>query len=421
MTTGQRIALKRKELGLSQEALGEKLGVSRQAIYKWESDTALPEIEKLIALSRLFGISIGALLGVEEESTCETASADELTEAQLKMVEEITRRYIDAIPKTAAPKRHPVLRFLLAAAILFAGWKLYEKLDNVEQQYRNLSNQVQYVQRDVENSISGITSRVENILEAQNSLTADRDTAIVSTDLRNDGITFSFRAVPKTFTADTIAYIEVNNLGVIETFGPFSPEGNQTFTGEVTTTLSDHIILSVVFEDNGVRQTQILKEYTDLRFSSLPTLWVRDDFWHMDLNEPYVLEFPSKFNEGQIVNLNPSMLDVGKQLAENEPSAEIKEINVGLFLNKKLVAWADPIPVPENYIGFDDHLFFRFPDLRLELKEDDILCTGVLATDTYGRVLFDQSTPVYPAEEGTILLHPESYQQDNDPANYTFN
>lgn len=38
MTVGQRIAQKRKELGLSQEGLGDKLGVSRQAIYKWESD-----------------------------------------------------------------------------------------------------------------------------------------------------------------------------------------------------------------------------------------------------------------------------------------------------------------------------------------------------------------------------------------------
>ena len=81
MTIGQRIAQKRKELGLSQEALGERLGVSRQAIYKWESDSALPEIEKLIALSRLFGISIGALLGVEEEAAPAEQSG-ELTEAQ---------------------------------------------------------------------------------------------------------------------------------------------------------------------------------------------------------------------------------------------------------------------------------------------------------------------------------------------------
>ncbi len=43
MTVGQRIAQKRKELGLSQEGLGARLGVSRQAIYKWESDAALPE------------------------------------------------------------------------------------------------------------------------------------------------------------------------------------------------------------------------------------------------------------------------------------------------------------------------------------------------------------------------------------------
>jgi len=45
MSTGQRIALKRKEAGLSQETLGAELGVSRQSIYKWESDTALPEID----------------------------------------------------------------------------------------------------------------------------------------------------------------------------------------------------------------------------------------------------------------------------------------------------------------------------------------------------------------------------------------
>ena len=73
MTTGQRIAQKRKEAGLSQETLGAELGVSRQSIYKGESDTALPEIDKLVALSRRFGVTVGWLLGVEEAP--ETASA----------------------------------------------------------------------------------------------------------------------------------------------------------------------------------------------------------------------------------------------------------------------------------------------------------------------------------------------------------
>ena len=67
MTLGQRVAQKRKELGLSQEGLGEQLGVSRQAIYKWESDASLPEIDKLVTLSRIFSVPVGWLLGVEEK------------------------------------------------------------------------------------------------------------------------------------------------------------------------------------------------------------------------------------------------------------------------------------------------------------------------------------------------------------------
>lgn len=64
-TLGGRIQAGRKAAGLSQEALGERLGVSRQAVSKWEADAAVPELENLIAMSRIFGVTIGALLGVE--------------------------------------------------------------------------------------------------------------------------------------------------------------------------------------------------------------------------------------------------------------------------------------------------------------------------------------------------------------------
>ena len=69
MTIGQRIAERRKLLGISQEALGEQMGVSRQAISKWEADGAIPEIDKLIALSKLFGVSVGWLLGTESDDS----------------------------------------------------------------------------------------------------------------------------------------------------------------------------------------------------------------------------------------------------------------------------------------------------------------------------------------------------------------
>ena len=66
MTLGQRIQELRKQKELSQEALGEKLGVSRQAVSRWEMDGAVPEVDKLIAMARLFGVSLNQLLDVEE-------------------------------------------------------------------------------------------------------------------------------------------------------------------------------------------------------------------------------------------------------------------------------------------------------------------------------------------------------------------
>ena len=85
MTLGQRIQELRKGLDLSQEELGEKMGISRQAISKWEADQTIPDLDKLIALSKLFGLTIGQLLGVEQP-----------------------------LPPPAAPKSSQRLRILLA-------------------------------------------------------------------------------------------------------------------------------------------------------------------------------------------------------------------------------------------------------------------------------------------------------------------
>ena len=57
----------RKNSGLSQEQLAEQLNVSRQAISKWESGTAIPESEKLITISNYFDISVDYLLKDSKE------------------------------------------------------------------------------------------------------------------------------------------------------------------------------------------------------------------------------------------------------------------------------------------------------------------------------------------------------------------
>lgn len=58
MTIGTRIGDLRRQQGYSQEYLAEKLGVSRQAVSKWETDTSAPDTYNLIALAEIFNVSV---------------------------------------------------------------------------------------------------------------------------------------------------------------------------------------------------------------------------------------------------------------------------------------------------------------------------------------------------------------------------
>ena len=62
MTVGESICKHRKEQGLSQEALGKKLLVSRQTVSLWETDQTMPTIDNLIRLKEIFGISVDEII-----------------------------------------------------------------------------------------------------------------------------------------------------------------------------------------------------------------------------------------------------------------------------------------------------------------------------------------------------------------------
>lgn len=85
MKLSEKIQYLRNKNGMSQETLAERCSVSRQSISKWEMDISLPETEKLLELSRIFGVSVDVLLkdeltvdGVKEVKTCgKSLSAEE--------------------------------------------------------------------------------------------------------------------------------------------------------------------------------------------------------------------------------------------------------------------------------------------------------------------------------------------------------
>ena len=78
MALSEKIYSLRKKSGLSQEQLAEQLGVSRQAISKWESGQSIPESDKLIAISRYFVVSLDYLINEDiEQDVNSLKEADE--------------------------------------------------------------------------------------------------------------------------------------------------------------------------------------------------------------------------------------------------------------------------------------------------------------------------------------------------------
>ncbi len=76
MTLSEKILYCRKRCSLSQEALAEKIGVSRQAISKWETGEAAPELSKLALLAKTFGVTADWLISEDNppESAAQGAS-----------------------------------------------------------------------------------------------------------------------------------------------------------------------------------------------------------------------------------------------------------------------------------------------------------------------------------------------------------
>ncbi len=414
MTLGQKIAQKRKELGLSQEALGEQLGVSRQAIYKWESNATLPEIEKLIALSRTFSVSVGWLLGEEETAPAEEdAPSHELNEAQLQMVQEIVDRYLaaQAVPVPAKRRRWPLA---LAAAggvvVLAALFHLSTRLNDLNSQYNNLQSSINNVTYSVNSQISSITHQVETILKSQNQLTASYDASLLSTNLGENTASFSVQAVPKSYVEGMTALFLADSDGeLLEVPGELGP--GQSFSAQLTCPLTDRITLSVVFQTGEQRETQVLEQFYSLYSDSFPYVSIMGDLWGTVTN--------GRLSADTIWVTSDSFASVAA-VNEAAPPAEIAQIQVGLFRDQRLVMWYEELDgQPPNFLGdYGDARFFQRSE-PVAMDPDHVYCEAALITDVYGRTFVVWDAPVQLDEEENFANIVDC-AYSSDPAEWTF-
>ncbi len=137
MTFAEKLKSVRKQAGMSQEQLAEKLGVSRQAITKWETDAGIPDIENIMAVSALFDISIDELLNEKGAKKPEDY-----------LYESVTEYDIDE------PKRYD-MKFGGAKQFLLSGYE-GEKI-----RVRLASNTLSTLQSDFKVKIDDIRKRID--------------------------------------------------------------------------------------------------------------------------------------------------------------------------------------------------------------------------------------------------------------------
>ena len=102
MILADKIIALRKKAGWSQEELAQQLGVTRQSVSKWEGAQSIPDLDKILQMSRIFGVSTDYLLKDEQDETDSLSAAKEESALRRVSMEEAST-YL-SLRKAAAPK-----------------------------------------------------------------------------------------------------------------------------------------------------------------------------------------------------------------------------------------------------------------------------------------------------------------------------
>lgn len=428
MTLGQHIQELRKAAGLSQEALGEKLGVTRQAVSKWESDVTIPEVDTLVAMSRLFGVTVGHLLQVEQPAD---QPDSELTDRELRAIEAIVARYVEEMearrprPEPAPKaKGFPWSRLVAIALCIAVGafWISYWTSD-MNSTINRLQKELYEINNNVTREINGITNQVTQILEAQADLTLDCGADISQIDLRGGAVTLEVWATPKTWQEGMEVTFTVQHGEELLTAQGAEQEGHR-FTARMLIPLVDgEVMVDAGFTVDGVTQTQRIWMANGLRTSTWPSVETpgtyhvlysgqrpKDNKLFMDADDVYVDVYC--FDQKQFYDV---------RVYGGQPPV-VESVEVGLFRNQQLVTWLTTtgltktgmVPEKGNYMA----TFSLKEDLTLELAEGDRLALMALVTDSYGRRKMQEcDTPlVYQNKELEWEALPVDQETWQDPA-----
>lgn len=284
MEFGTRLQALRKQRGLSQEALADRLGVSRQAIGKWESGGALPSIDNLLELAAILETTVDYLLTGAEPPAPPEQDPLACGEPETVSIDTLKALLAEQQPEPE-PKRRKYLRrglCALAAAVLVVVlgllWSYHTRLSELESAVSLINVTVGQMDARVQGTLSGIQTDIQDSLDQQASILSDYDIRHGDYDSGTNTAWLHLSATPKTLTEDTKLYFVLSPMGSSANTltEPITVEGHipategpspGTFTAEVQVPMVQDFVVSVLLEQEGLRHTEtMVQEYG---FSSL--------------------------------------------------------------------------------------------------------------------------------------------------------
>ena len=270
----------RRASGMSQEELAEKLGVSRQAVSKWESGATQPELSKLIELSKLYSVSVDELLSLEHAKPEQDAAESPVqSNAEKAPAEKLSFR--DFCIQHKKIIGGAAVAAVALAALIAVGVHYNNRINSLSMQVNDLRSQLYNVQNNLSNQIAGISNNVSDILARESSLISQYSYEVKSVNLKKQECTLAFSLLPKTISENTIVNIGVidrNSSSPLSSVGPsvynvpLTQDGFGYLRGDIALALSDELGVNVNFMTNGETQSQELDTISNLKSQYQPQL-----------------------------------------------------------------------------------------------------------------------------------------------------
>lgn len=274
MTIHEHIYKLRRAAGLSQETLAGRVGVSRQAIGKWENGAALPGLENLQALAAALGVSCDVLLageavrkgagaaplGGETDAVPPAAGADASAEPTAAGLRALLDAYQTA--QKQAARRQRLLLASLAAVLLalaclgiFAGAQLRALAVRVDE----VSGRMNGIDQRIDSRISSIRTEIEASLNESERIVADFDWQYRTISDGEIGLTLT--VTPKSRREDTAAAFSVIPAGGAALSARAVSGTDGVFTAQLKIPLTEEyesFAVMAAFTTDGETQSQLL-------------------------------------------------------------------------------------------------------------------------------------------------------------------